>query len=317
MTPRNFLQFPVDNLLFASAPDLWVRFHWGMALIMTGADWRDRGVTRSQLSGPRYLRLFRNVYARTSDHLSDDDWVAAARLAMGPDTVATGLAALRHHGCPHGASLPVHLATTRIGVRSRPGIRISHVAELPPHSGGVASAVSAYAAYTAYAPLVDAVAAGDWLLENGQLTAVEMQDLGAAYGGRLRHLAKLVRTGAQSWRETQLRLALVLAGLPEPAINVAVDHPGRVTFSPDLSYDQYRLALEYEGRQHLTDTEQWSSDIERYEELSLRWRILRVTAERMRRPRELVTAVWQELRAGGYRGPAPRFAGAWCTAFPW
>lgn len=288
-----------------------------MALILTGTNWRDRGVTRSQLSGPRYQRLFRNVYARASDHLSDDDWVTAARLAMGPDTVATGLAALRHHGCPHGASLPVHLVTTRTGVRGRPGIQVSHVTELPPHTAGIASATSAYRAYAGYASMVDAVAVGDWLLESGQLTPTEMTDLGAAYGGRLRQLAALVRPGAQSWRETQLRLALVLAGLPEPAINVAVDHPGRVAFSPDLSYDEHRLALEYEGRHHLTDTVQWSSDIERYEELSLRWRVLRVTAERMRRPRELVTTVWQELRASGYRGPAPRFAGAWCAAFPW
>jgi len=48
-----------------------------------------------------------------------------------------------------------------------------------------------------------------------------------------------------------LRYAIVNAGLPKPAVNEPIHTPtGEWLAEPDLSYDDVRLALEYNGADH-------------------------------------------------------------------
>lgn len=51
--------------------------------------------------------------------------------------------------------------------------------------------------------------------------------------------------------ETRLRLLLVQAGLPDPAVNdwVRLDD-GTPIHRPDLSWPQWRVAVDYDGRHH-------------------------------------------------------------------
>jgi hypothetical protein len=68
--------------------------------------------------------------------------------------------------------------------------------------------------------------------------------------------------------ETRLRLLIVLAGLPEPQVNFilrAEDGNWKRRF--DLCYPGVHLIVEYDGRQHALDIEQWRGDIARREEL--------------------------------------------------
>ena len=68
--------------------------------------------------------------------------------------------------------------------------------------------------------------------------------------------------------ETRLRLLIVLAGLPEPQVNFilrAADGSWKRRF--DLCYPGVHLIVEYDGRQHALDIEQWRGDIARREEL--------------------------------------------------
>lgn len=75
-----------------------------------------------------------------------------------------------------------------------------------------------------------------------------------------------VRDGAESPRETALRLALVRAHLPEPALNLAVcDADGIRIGYGDLVYPEYKVLVEYEGEQHRLDAGQFFGDIERHE----------------------------------------------------
>ena len=80
--------------------------------------------------------------------------------------------------------------------------------------------------------------------------------------------------------ESRLRMLLVLAGLPEPVVNLIVrnaDGSWRRRF--DLSYPALKLIIEYDGRQHAEDARQWQSDLKRREELdALGWRIIVITA---------------------------------------
>jgi hypothetical protein len=81
--------------------------------------------------------------------------------------------------------------------------------------------------------------------------------------------------------ETRLRLLIVLAGLPEPQVNVIVRVAGgKWRWRFDLCYAEYKLIIEYDGRQHAYDAEQWSTDLERREWLDRDgWRILIVISE--------------------------------------
>ncbi|CAA9288799.1 MAG: hypothetical protein AVDCRST_MAG61-4 [uncultured Friedmanniella sp.] len=74
--------------------------------------------------------------------------------------------------------------------------------------------------------------------------------------------------------------------------------------------------LEYEGDQHRTDPHQWNRDIERHERLlAAGEKVVRITAQRMARPRAVVSLVVQSLRAAGDGGPDPLLTPEWLAVF--
>ena len=76
----------------------------------------------------------------------------------------------------------------------------------------------------------------------------------------------LARPGTDSVRETELRLAIVRAGLPEPEVNPRIlDALGRLLGHGDLTYPRYKVLVEYDGEQHRTDDAQYVIDVERLE----------------------------------------------------
>lgn len=97
---------------------------------------------------------------------------------------------------------------------------------------------------------------------------------------RLAEAIGFVRTGVDSRPETHLRMLLVRAGLPEPAINLAAfDKGGRRLGRPDLSYPRLLIAFEYEGDYHRTDADTFRYDIFRHELFEDEgWRVFRVTS---------------------------------------
>jgi len=96
----------------------------------------------------------------------------------------------------------------------------------------------------------------------------------------LRWSAERVRFGADSRPESLLRLAVVDAGFPEPAVNPAITMPGGRIVHPDLVFFRERVILEYEGDGHRTDPGQWMRDIRRHDAMAAAgWRVIRVTRE--------------------------------------
>lgn len=71
-----------------------------------------------------------------------------------------------------------------------------------------------------------------------------------------------VRVGSDSIMETRFRLALLDAGLPEPALQVSLDPGDPAAPVADLGYRFQRIALDYDGGTHLT-AEQQAKDIRR------------------------------------------------------
>ncbi len=74
-----------------------------------------------------------------------------------------------------------------------------------------------------------------------------------------RHALTLIRVGADSPPETYLRLAVLRRLLPEPDLDVVVLGPdGRELAWPDLAFRRFRVAVQYDGRHHLTAGQQES-----------------------------------------------------------
>lgn len=107
----------------------------------------------------------------------------------------------------------------------------------------------------------------------------------------------LVDSGAESPRESYLRLLLIDAGLPRPQTQMPVVAADK-TYYLDMGWQEYMVAVEYDGDQHRVDRWQYVHDIKRLETLErLGWLVIRVVAED--RSADIVRRVWQALRDRG------------------
>lgn len=108
-------------------------------------------------------------------------------------------------------------------------------------------------------------------------------ELGALPGRGVRaarEAAALVREGAESRRETLLRLLIRDAGLPEPHCGALVyDVSGRPIGWFDLLWPERRVIAEYDGDQHRTSSFQYDRDIRRFDRATdAGYRVIRVRA---------------------------------------
>lgn len=163
--------------------------------------------------------------------------------------------------------------------------------------------------------LVQLVEVGDSLVRRGRTTPQELRSLARERGRRhirkARLAASLVREGVDSGPETRTRLLIVLGGLPEPEVNVAVfDDCGGWLATPDLSYRAVKVAVEYDGLHHDLDPRQWSRDVMRNENLiAAGWIVIVVRAKDLRlRPAGTLMRILSVLQQRGCPG-LPRWPG--------
>jgi hypothetical protein len=90
----------------------------------------------------------------------------------------------------------------------------------------------------------------------------------------------LYDAGAQSPKETWLRLLLIRAGYPRPQTQIPVISPdGRREYSIDMGWENIKVGVEYEGDHHRVDKGRYDYDITRYEDLDcVGWKMIRVVA---------------------------------------
>lgn len=179
------------------------------------------------------------------------------------------------------------LAPTHVEVRTLEGLRLS-------------SPASTWAMLGRDAGVRELVRIGDVLVrvprgERGRRlpeerlsTLEELTDAVAA--GRRVGSAKLVealgliREGAMSPLETDFRLAVVAAGLPEPLLDQEIrDGSGRLAGIADAVWPEYRVIAEVEGDHHRTSRSQWARDIEKHTAyVALGFEVVRLTSAHIR-----------------------------------
>jgi very-short-patch-repair endonuclease len=97
---------------------------------------------------------------------------------------------------------------------------------------------------------------------------------------QLEAVLNLVDAGAESPKETWLRLLVIRAGYPRPRTQIPVLSPdGRRWYYLDMGWEDIMLALEYDGDHHRTSRERFAYEIERAEDLNeLGWTVVRAAA---------------------------------------
>ncbi|MFE4543931.1 hypothetical protein [Arthrobacter sp. NPDC056727] len=108
--------------------------------------------------------------------------------------------------------------------------------------------------------LQDLIIAGDFLLRRRDpLSTPEAMDAflaekqGRAGYPKAMKARALIRPNTDSPKETELRLLLTAAELPEPGINLPLfDETGGWVQDPDMSHEEFKIAIQYDGGHHAT-----------------------------------------------------------------
>jgi very-short-patch-repair endonuclease len=118
----------------------------------------------------------------------------------------------------------------------------------------------------------------------------------------LRTALALSDAGAESPQETRTRLLLTSAGLRPQRTQIEIfDKFGGFVHRTDMGWDDWLVAVEYDGIQHWADPGVRTNDIDwQAEAEDLGWRVVRVSADMLRyRQATIVRRTRMALRAAG------------------
>lgn len=176
---------------------------------------------------------------------------------------------------------------------------VTHVAGLP-----VTTVARTAYDLSRHLPRVEAIARMDALMRATPFTVEDVLLLAKRYPGarglrRLRAAITLVDSGAASPKETWLRLLLIDAGLPVPTTQIPVLEGYWPMAFLDMGWEQFKVAVEYDGDQHRSERRQYVKDQRRLRKLAeMGWIVIRVIAEDQ--PQDVVRRVRDALIRRGF-----------------
>jgi hypothetical protein len=284
------------------------------------------GLTESELRGPRFRAVFHGVYLSADVTLSPA-LRAKAALCPFPDSAwASHASAARIRGVPIPTLPDEHVTVLRAEDRRRRTGIICHLRD-----GGrivvvdgvrASSGPQLFVGPAELLGLVDLVIVGDFLVRFRKVKPATLlafcADSTLPGADHARRAAAYVRERVDS-PMARLRMLLVLAGLPEPRVNISVtDAHGLPIRKYDLSYPSVKVAVEYDGRHHVEREEQWESDLDRREASDDdEWRILVITSKGIfDNPQRTLDRVTRLLRRRGLAGVPRRLSDDWRAHFP-
>jgi very-short-patch-repair endonuclease len=237
-------------------------------------------LTPAVLAGPRFRRLFPDVYVCADVEPSLTVRSLAAAALVGDRGVLGGYSAAELLGASCGP-LDAPAEVIVLGRRRAPPGLLIRREEVPRaerwcvRGATITSPVRTALDLACRGSLVEAVVGVDALAHAfgfppHDLVRCAFNHPGRRGVSRLPWVVGLARSGAESPMETRIRLAIVLHGLPEPALQVPVG-PYRL----DMAYPELLLGVEHDGREHL-DQRRALRDLDRQAYLTgVGWRILR------------------------------------------
>jgi hypothetical protein len=267
----------------------------------------DRGLlTPDDLRSSAWRRLFNGVYVDAGVPVTHRLLCLVAQAHVLPSgSVIAGRSAAHLYGVPADPDDPVEVIVP-------PGHRPRSTDRLRPHTGSPPAAeIRTVGRLRVTTPprtcwdlvrwrgLVDGVVLTDRLLDAGALFAGELDKYAAEHresrwGARFEQAVRLTDGGAESPPESELRVRLVLAGLPPPVVQHNVFAGGRFVARVDLAWPAQRVAVEYDGAWHGAPA-QLHADRRRLNRLvAAGWTVLHVTSVRLRGDLDGVVA---EVRA--------------------
>jgi very-short-patch-repair endonuclease len=273
------------------APILWrrrnrhrvatVHFRVDLHLPFRGSVAVAAGVlTQAVLHGPRFRRLFPDVYLHADVELDLAMRSLAAAALTGDRGVLGGYSAAELLGAscgPLDAPAEVIVPGRR---RAPPGL-VVRVEDVPPgerwcaRGAAITSPVRTALDLACRGSLVEAVVGVDALGHRFGLSLRDVVRCAYDHSGkrgltRLPRVIRLANPLAESPMETRIRLAIVLACLPAPLLQVPVG-----PFRLDMGYPELMLGVEHDGREHL-DPRRALRDLDRQAYFTAAgWRILR------------------------------------------
>lgn len=264
-------------------------------------------LTRAHLRS-QYRQLYRGVYIPRRHEPSLRERIVGASLGA-PHAVITGVAASAMYGAKWvGDAVPIELITTN---RQQRGLIVRretlHRDEW--HTmGGIRVATPERTAFdlARHLPRDKAVRRMDALVSARPVALEDVMLIAKTHPGvrglrRLHTALPLVDSGAESPKETWLRLLFVDGGLPRPTTQFTVyDDDGSYVRRIDMCWEQYKVGAEYDGEQHLTSRHQYVLDVQVERVLRrLGWHVMHVIKED--RGADLVEQARAALLSRGWR----------------
>lgn len=235
--------------------------------------------------------VFPGLYRFSSTDVSLDNAVRGVLPLLPDDVAVSHTTALAWWGLTVRPMFPLHLSTAKAVRCRRPGIEL-HRFQSPLRSSFVRGVplLSPARTFVDCGTLLsdrELVRVGDWMVHRGLASVPDLRafTVMSHLDGvrRARRAVERVREGVESPRETDLRLALVDRGLPEPEVNTNIHaDDGRFLARGDLVYRRQRVLVEYDGWHHERDAWQRQRDHLRREDLEAAgWTVIVVTSADM------------------------------------
>ncbi len=275
-----------------------------------GSEALARGALSRHQLRTQYRAIFPNVYLPKRIQPSLEQRIVGAWLWSGRAATIAGAAAAALHGAKWVADdVPIELI--HLNPRAPRGVLTRRALLIDGESQIVAGRAVTTPERTAFdigrcASIRSAVAQLDALARATSLKADNVMRIAKCHPGapglrQLETVLELVDPGAESPRESYLRLLLIEAGLPRPRTQIPVlDADGLPVAYLDLGWEEHMVAVEYDGEHHRIDRRQYVKDIRRLEMLErMGWIVVRVVAGD--HPADIVRRVWAALAASSVR----------------
>ena len=265
--------------------------------IFRGSDARAAGaISRAGLSGRRVRRLFRDVYCDpgiTVDHqlrcralalvlpgrVAFAGWSAACLLGVAGVDAAADVVVSAPHGSRWGPVAGVRILARRspVAMTVTAGLRVETREEV------------LFTLASRRVPPADAVVLVDAALGRWPVLGRDLDGLVRSWSGRpglcrARAVLSVADGGAESPMESRLRVWLIDAGLPRPQVQHTVrDQRGGFVARVDLAWPAERVAVEYDGADHVADTRRMRADRARLNALlAAGWLVVHATSDVLR-----------------------------------